>query len=115
MYSPQILLKPTEETTRLLMTCGNRELLRAVLPSPLACHPQAAATLLDGLSLWLQQPLRVVLSADAAGASSALGLCDGFGFGNTTVHYQVEVVNSRKRRQSLGSFRDLYQLRLRGF
>ncbi len=70
-------------------------------------------TLLEGLSLWLQRPLSVVLCADAEETSSALGLCDGFGIGRETLHYEVEVVDPRRRRHGLGSFRDLRQLSLR--
>ena len=69
--------------------------------------------MLEGLSLWLQRPLSVVLCADAEETSSALGLCDGFGIGRETLHYEVEVVDPRRRR-GLGSFRDLRQLSLRG-
>jgi hypothetical protein len=46
--------------------------------------------------------------------SSRLGLCDGFGIGQTTVHYEVEVVDPTRRRRGLGPFRDLRQLDLRG-
>lgn len=69
--------------------------------------------LLDGLSLWLQQPLSVVLCADAQETSSALGLCDGFGVGLETQHYDVEVVDPRRRRRGLGHFGDLRQMSLR--
>jgi hypothetical protein len=68
---------------------------------------------LEGLSLWLQRPLSVVLCADAEERSSALGLCDVFGIGHETQHYEVEVHDPRCRRIGLGSFRDLRQLSLR--
>jgi len=113
MLKSRLLCKPSSEVTRLYLTCGERELLRAVLPPPGAQHPTAAPILLEGLSLWLQRPLSVVLYADAEETSSALGLCDGFGFGRETPHYEVEVVD-RRRRHGLGSFRDLRQLSLRG-
>jgi hypothetical protein len=54
------------------------------------------------------------IRADAQGVSSALGLCDDFGFGARTVHYEVDVVDPARRRRGLGSFRDLRQLDLRG-
>jgi hypothetical protein len=114
MIRPSLLVKPSSSTTRLLMTLGEDEMLRAVLPPPTAAHSRAAATLCEALSLWLQRPLSVVLCADDQGASSALGLCDGFGFGTRTVHYEVEVVDPTRRRRGLGSFRDLRQLQLRG-
>jgi hypothetical protein len=114
MLHPRLLIKPSPTTTRLLATFGEHEILRTVLPPPPQAHPRAAETLLEGLSLWLQRPLSVVLCADAQGTSSALGLCDGFGFGRSTMYYQVEVVDPTRRRRGLGSFRDLRQLDLRG-
>ena len=77
-------------------------------------HHTAAPTLLEGLSLWLQLPLSVVLCAGEEASSSALNLYDDFGFGAATAHYQVEVVDPSRRRRGLGSFRDLRQLDLRG-
>lgn len=77
-------------------------------------HPRSAPTLLEGLALWLQRPLSVVLCAADEDDSSALGLSDGFGFGHQSVHYDVEVVNPAQRLAGLGSFADLRRLRLRG-
>ncbi len=94
------------------MNWGSTELLRAALPPPGVAHSRAASTLLEGLSLWVQQPLYVALFAGEQANSSALGLCDGFGFGVETVHYAVEVIEQR-RRQGLGRFSDLHQLQLR--
>jgi hypothetical protein len=108
-----MVIRPSRDRTRILLSRGDYELLRAVLPPPTTAHPKAAETLLEGLSLWLQQPLDVALAADAGGYSSALGLCDGFGFGRRTVHYAVEVVEPGRRR-GLGSFRDLRQMAFRG-
>jgi hypothetical protein len=117
MLKPHLFLKPTPETTRLYLTVGGQELLRAVLPPPGPCrHPRSAPILLEGLALWLQRPLSVVLCAADGDDSSALGLSDGFGFGYQTVHYDVEVVDPARRRRGLGSFADLQrlQLQLRG-
>lgn len=113
MPRPRLICKPSPEATRLFLTWGETELLRAVLPPPGAQHPSAAPTLLEGLSLWLQRPLSVVLCADAEEISSGLGLCDGFGIGRETLHYDVEVFDPRRQRHGLGSFRDLRQLSLR--
>ena len=75
-------------------------------------------TLLEGLSLWHQRPLSVVLSADVLDDGSALGLCDALGFGRA-LHYEVAVAvgerRGRRRRRELrglGDFRDLRQLAL---
>lgn len=111
---PSLIVKPSSLTTRMLLTVGEDELLRAVLPSPLEAHHRAATTLCEALSLWLQQPLSVVLYADVKDASSELGLCDAFGFGQRSLHYEVDVVDPTRRRRGLGSFRDLRQLSLQG-
>jgi hypothetical protein len=107
MEKPRIVSKPSSLKTRLYVSFGDEEVMRAQLPPPSSAHPRAAATLCEGLSLWLGRPLSIVLCADAQGTSSALGLCDGFGFGVTTVHYEVEVVDPRRRIRGLGAFRDL--------
>lgn len=107
MFGPRIVIKPSPLSTRILLSSLEGEMLRATLPPPGAAHPRAAATLLDGLSLWIGQPLSVALSADAQGTSSALGLCDGLGTGQRTMHYVVEVVDPRRRNRGLGSFREL--------
>jgi hypothetical protein len=119
MLKPRLLLKPTQQTTRLYLTLGGNELLRAVLPAVLPApgtwmHPRSAPILLEGLALWLQRPLSAVLYAADGDDSSALGLSDGFGFGYETVHYEVEVVDRSRRGRRLGSFADLRQLQLRG-
>jgi hypothetical protein len=110
------VIKPWPTQTRLLLTYTDEEVMRAQLPPASSVHPRAAEALCEGLSLWLGKPLSVVLCADAEGTSSALGLCDGFGFGRRTLHYEVEVVDLRRRPRPLGSFRDLYRLdrRFRG-
>jgi len=113
MSRPILILKPTPLSTRALLRRGQQDVLRAELPPPGHVHPRAAATLLEGLSLWLQEPLFAVLYADALGPSSVLGLCNDFGFGVRTEHYEVELVEPGRRR-GLGSFRDLRQIALRG-
>ena len=109
MMEPRLVIKPSSTTTRLLLTT-TEDLLRARLPPPR--HPHAAHTTLAGLSLWMGQPLSVVLCAGEVASSSALNLYDDFGA--ATAHYQVEVVEPGRRRRGLGSFRELRQLDLRG-
>ncbi|MBN2191413.1 MAG: hypothetical protein JW751_01245, partial [Polyangiaceae bacterium] len=59
-----VTLAPEATRVRVLATSPAGELLRAVLGPATATHPRAAATLLEGLALWYQQPLSVVLCAD---------------------------------------------------
>jgi hypothetical protein len=110
----QVTIKPNRLATRLLVTLGQDDVLKAMLPPPTHVHPQAAATLLEAISLWFTRPLYAVLVADAQGTSCELGLCDGFGTGRKTSRFEVEVYDPAHRHRPLGSFVDLRQLALRG-
>ena len=117
MDSYVVTLAPSAKGTRMLVTRGPDKLLRAVLPTPSAQpHPRAVATLLEGMALWLDQTLLVVLCVGADEASSCLGLTDEMGVGHHSVFYRVEV-RERGRRRRRGSriggiapFADLRQL-----
>jgi hypothetical protein len=105
--------------TRLLMMEGRDERMRAVLSPAEETHPRAAATLLEGLALWHQRPLAVVLCVDERASSSAMHLYDGLGMGARSVHFEVAIVprgcRGRGRRlAALGHFGDLRQLSLEG-
>ncbi len=107
-----VVVAPTAESTRLLAMCGPHEMLRARLGPPSHVHRWAASTLLEGLSLWHQEPLRVVLFAESEAISLPLMLTDGLGFGDRTLHFDVEVVDRRpvtgaQRLRGIGDFRDL--------
>ncbi len=113
MMRPKLAVKPSRETTRLLLTDWEGEVLRAALPR-VPRDPRAAPTLLEGLALWLGRPLSVVLFAVDMDVSSVPGLSGDFAEGVATVHYEVEVVDPARRPRGLGPFRDLRQLLLRG-
>jgi hypothetical protein len=116
----QVTIAPEPERVRMLATGEEGDLLKAVLGPARGCHPRAAATMLEGLALWHQRPLSVVLCADDSGHSSALDLYDALGVGVQTLHYEVAVAfhpSGHRRRRSLrglGDFRDLRQLALPG-
>jgi hypothetical protein len=99
-----------------LLTDGTDELMRAQLPPGRQIrHGRAAATLLEGLSLWLDARLHVALSADAQDASYYLGLVDDLGCASRSVFFDVALIEPRARRQGkkisgVGDFRDLRQL-----
>ena len=119
MSSYQVMLSPSAKWTRVLVRHGPDELLRAILPPPSQVrHVRAAATFLEGLSLWLDTTLPVVLSVDARAAGACLGLTDELGIGARAVFYRVDVVERARRRrrgtriQGVGDFADLRQLRL---
>jgi hypothetical protein len=114
-----VTLDPRAGETRILMMEGRDERLRAVLGPATRAHPRAAETLLEGLALWHQQALSVVLCADVEDGTSPLRLEDALGFGVRNVHFDVEVALRGGRRRprrlsSLGSFADLRQLCLLG-
>lgn len=107
--------------TRVLITQGPTDICKAILPASSGAHPRAVPTLLEGLSLFLNERLCVVLSVDEYSAScDSLGLLDGLGFGARSVFYEVGIAArlSRGERQRSdralhlagGNFRDLRQL-----
>jgi hypothetical protein len=108
----------TRSETRVLVTLGADEVLKARLGPAAKIHRLAAPMLLEAVALWYQQRAFTVISADADAISSDLGLSDGLGYGVDTVHYEVEWVDPRARHRGrrvrgLGDFRDVRrQLRL---
>jgi hypothetical protein len=111
--------EPTQ--TRVLITQGSRDIGKAILPPSCSAHPRATATLLEGLSLYMNERLCVVLSVDEWSASSAtLGILDALGHGERSVFYEVAVAArlsracrrkaSRVLRLPGSDFRDLRQL-----
>jgi hypothetical protein len=115
----QVVIAPSATRTRVLVTDGSDELLRAVLPSPSQLrHERATITFLEGLALWLDAKLHVVLSVDAKEAGFCLGLTDEMGVGVRSLFFDVEVRDRRARRRpgrrirGVGDFVDLRQLRL---
>jgi len=106
-----VTLAPQGARVRLLAMGPQGEMMRAILGPPTRMHPRAAATLLEGVALWQQQPLSVVLCVDGSVDGYAMGLLDALGEGARTLHYEVEVAHldgCRPRRLGgVGNFRDL--------
>ena len=103
----------------MLLSHGTDELLRAILPPPSAVrYQQAALALLEGLSLWLNAKVHVVLSVDEREAGFCLGLTDELGMGAQSVFYRIDVAERGRRRRrgtrirGVGDFGDLRQLHL---
>lgn len=114
-----VTLAPERDRTRLLAMSGADELLRGLLAPPSEMHPAAAPTLLEGLSLWYQRPLTVVLCVGERSSGFELGLCDALGLGRRSLHYEVGVVvdetSHRPRRLGgPGDFRALRRVSLLG-
>ena len=113
-----VAIAPGAERVRLLATTPTHDIMQAILGPPCMAHPRAAATLLEGLALWHQQRLNVVLSVDDVHNGHALCLYDALGY-DRTLHYEVGLAapervlgGSRQSRtqRGLGSFRDLRKL-----
>ena len=105
--------------TRLLMTQGPMDIGKVILPRAPIAHPRAAATLLEGLSLFLGERLSVVLCVDEGSTSCELALLDGLGYGERSIFYEVGVAAhispadrraARALRLPGSDFRDLRQL-----
>jgi len=115
-----VVMIPTTTRTRVLVSHGCDELLRAILPPPSSMHHERAViAFLQGLSLWLDAKLHVVLSVDEREAGFCLALTDEMGIGMRSVYFDVEVHDRRARRRrgqrirGIGDFADLRQLYLR--
>lgn len=118
MNKRTVTISTSNAQTKLLLTDGPDQLMRAVLP-PFhhARHPRAMQTFLEGLALLLGQSFRVVVSAAELEGTSLFGLTDDFGGCLPSVFYSVEVVEPAQRRRAkrvagVGDFRDLRQLSL---
>lgn len=110
-----VTLAPERDRTRLLAMRGPDELLRGLLGPPSEMHPAAATTLLEGLALWYQRQLAVVLCVSDRSCGSELGLCDALGFGRRSLYYDVgvvvhETVPRARRLGGPGDFRALRRL-----
>jgi hypothetical protein len=108
----RLTIVPRASETRILMTEGPDDVLMARLAPVSAAHPRwAAPMLLQALATWQGRPVRVVLSADAEDYLYGLGLSEGLGLGDHTMHYVVDVVDPREARRGrrlygLGDFRE---------
>lgn len=114
-----VTMSPLQKETRVLLLAGRNELMRGILGPMTASHPRAVATFLEGLSLWHQQALSVVLCADDMGTSCATRLWEGLGEGVKTVHYGVEMAclgrpRRGRRLSGIGDFGDMRRLCLEG-
>lgn len=112
-----VTIAPERGHVRVLARSGPHDLLRAILGPVGASHPRAASMLLEGLALWHQQRLAVVLCVNETFDGSALGLSDALGYGQESIHYDVGLAfpehgPRRRRIHGLGDFADLRRLSL---
>lgn len=114
----KVVIVPSATRTRVLVAEGPDELLRAVLPSPSLQYERATIAFLEGLALWLNAKLHVVLAVDTKEVGCCLGLTDELGVGVRSLFFDVDVRDRHVRRRrrgrrirGLGDFVDLRQLR----
>lgn len=115
MTTTQVMIASTPTQTRVLVTQGRNDVLKAILPPPTSAHPQGPARLLEGLALWQRHRLFVALHAEPwDGFCGGVGLCDALGLGEQNLYYDVQVCvpNARPRRIRgiPGDFRELRRL-----
>jgi len=115
-----VVIIPSPTRTRVLVTHGCDELLRAILPPPSSVRRERATIeFLEGLAQWFDAKLHVVLCVDERAAGFCLALTDEMGVGMRSVFFDVEVHDPRARRRrgrrirGIGDFTDLRQLYLR--
>lgn len=100
---------PTPRETRILVTVGRDDVMKARLGPLAAIFPGAVPMLLEAIAAWYRSRVHVVIFADADVVSSDLGLLDGLGRG---APYDVEWVDLSARRargwraKGLGDFRE---------
>jgi hypothetical protein len=109
-------LRVTRHETRLLVTRPEGDLLKARLDTR-PCHPRALLTMLEGISLWSGEPLRVALSADDDFRDS----CGSMLFGDELWPAESQLVRFEavhhdcpgRRLEGLGDFHAVRRVQLR--
>lgn len=111
-------ISATERETRVLLTHGPDEVLKARLRAVATpAHRFAGPMLCEAMALWHDQKVRAVVSAESEQVLFALGLCDGLGIPRATLHYVVQPLfmdePPRRGRHlcGLGNFRGEHRLR----
>jgi hypothetical protein len=106
-------LRVTSREVRLLVTAPEGDLVKARLDAH-PCHPRALLTLLEGLSLWSGEPLRVALDASdyRPGWPSSMLFGDGDWPGESAL-VRFELVHRGRQRARLDGLGDFRALRRR--
>ncbi len=108
-----VTISPEHIRTRIQVEGNDRPMLRAILGPAADADRRAAVALLEGLALWTQRPLSVVVCVARGDTSSgALELCDALEAGRERLFFDVGVAfldrrALRRRATGVGEFRDL--------
>ena len=95
-----MVIRPEANETKMLLMDGPDQVMKAVLAPSSRAHHRAASTLVEGLALWYQRPLSIVLYVDSWAEPFVAGFCDELGLGERHLHYEVEVVDRRPVRDT---------------
>ena len=113
MFRPwHCTLRVTQHEAMLLVTDPPRDLLKARF-DPRPSHPRALLTLLEGLSLWQGQPLRVALCAAGnypVGVESTLLGNELWPTESQLVQFDIVHPVRPKRLDGVGDFRRVRQI-----
>lgn len=107
-----MIVAPSPSETRLLMTINGHEILKAALPQSYNSDLRALPRILEGLALWTQQRVSVVLVAGEAVNSSCGAIYEALEE-TSSLHYEVGVAvregrrRPRQRIRGVANFRDL--------
>jgi hypothetical protein len=108
-----VTIRATGAQTQLLVKQGPDELMIARLGPSSWAHRDALPRMMEGLALWFQCHVRVVLCVASEHVESSTGLVDGLGCGISNLHFDVDVhrVHERRRGIRLRGLGDLRALR----
>lgn len=106
-----VTIRATRTTTLLLVRQESDETMIARLGPPTWAHRHALLTMLEGLALWFQSRLHVVLCAANEEVASSTGLVDGLGLGLSTLHFDVVRQAEPRRGRRLRGVRGISELR----
>ena len=90
---PYVSIVPSKARTKVVMRLGPDVILKGSLPALAGLRrTRAVTTLLEALSLWMDERVFVALDAAEQEAAFCCGLTDEFGIGVHSVFYAVQVV-----------------------
>jgi hypothetical protein len=93
MHEPiTVTIRASSTETALLVKQGPDETMIARLGPASWADQRALPALMEGLALWFQSRIRVVLCAASEQVASSTGLVDGLGCGLGMLHFEVDVV-----------------------
>ena len=106
-----VTIQASGSQTQILVSHGSNDLLIAKLGPSSWAHRDALLRLIEGLALWFQARVDVVLYAASEEIASSTGLIDGLGCGISTLYLDIVVPRERRRGLRLRGLGELRALR----